>query len=158
MKIIFKQNKTEVILTIERTDGTTTWSKLRRGIEDHDLAHFAVEQHLEFDQAFYGLVDSGIDIADFASTDLEKKNNIIKNLPIESIQTEFIVNLLQTEYWNSKLDTSFLITLENILKEKNLPFPESLTEKKLSDIRKDYQSLVLKLKSLKEGESLELIF
>ena len=53
------------ILSITRNDGSTTWSKLHRGLETHDLAHYAVESTLRFSKAFYGIINEGYNISDF---------------------------------------------------------------------------------------------
>jgi hypothetical protein len=53
------------ILSSTRNDGSTTWSKLHRGLETHDLAHYAVESTLRFSKAFYGIINEGYNISDF---------------------------------------------------------------------------------------------
>ena len=67
MKIEFKKgliNKPNV-LSITRSNGTTSWCKLQPGLEDHDLAHFAVESVMGYKKGFYGLIDGGIEVKDF---------------------------------------------------------------------------------------------
>ncbi len=53
------------VLTITKDDGSVTWSKLQRGLEFHDLAHYAVEKELQLKNSFYGMVNKGLDIHDF---------------------------------------------------------------------------------------------
>ena len=53
------------IHSITGNDGSKTWSKLHRGLETHDLAHYAVESTLLFSKAFYGIINEGDNINDF---------------------------------------------------------------------------------------------
>jgi hypothetical protein len=85
-------------------------------MEDHDLCHFAVEITLQFKNGFYGLIDRGFNISDFELPRNERPLELIPaNLPLEAQQTEFIVNLLQTELWNTGINPDFLILLKDIL-------------------------------------------
>ncbi|HEY5060709.1 MAG TPA: hypothetical protein VII52_04185, partial [Gemmatimonadaceae bacterium] len=67
---IKKKSDGSAALSCIRADGTTTWQqqngKLGRFFPLHDLTHYAVESVLGFRNAFYGLVASGWDLADFA--------------------------------------------------------------------------------------------
>lgn len=58
-------------LTCVRADGSTTWQRQKGGLgatlPAHDLTHYAVETVLGYSDAFYGLIASGWDIADFAA-------------------------------------------------------------------------------------------
>jgi hypothetical protein len=145
-------------LTCIRADGSSTWTKLQRGMEMHDLAHYAVESELEFRDAFYGIVNRGFQVGDFElPRDRRPRELIPANLPVEAIQTEHIVNLLQIEYFNTGAeDPDFLANLANILEQYDLPFPEELDEAALQRIRKTYHDLVSRWMMLPPGEMLEL--
>ena len=79
------------ILTIVRNDNTSTWSKLHRGLETHDLAHYAVESTLKFKNAFYGLINEGYTVADFELPKDKRPFDIRpENLKPEAIRDFFI--------------------------------------------------------------------
>lgn len=158
MRIQIKKNHSKpCVLTCIRDDGSITWSKLHQGTEAHDLAHYAVEKVLEFDQAFFGLLNKGYEIGDFElprdkrPTDLQPTN-----LHESALQTEHIVNLLTIEFFNTGEDDNFLKTLESILAENQLPWPEGLTEDALKKIRAVFSELLYRWGALGDGEALEL--
>ena len=147
------------ILGCTRPDGTHTWTKIQPAIEFHDLAHYAVESVLGFDQAFYGLVSTGFSIEDFELPREQRPQALIpENLPHQALQTEHIVNLLQVNQSGQLSDREFLSTLENILEEHHIPFPEAMNEAKLIQIRTQLDRLLQQWEELKEGEILELEF
>jgi len=149
MQVEFSKKKDgSVVMTITRSDETVTWTKLRRGIEDHDLAHLAVEQELMMQDAFFGIVDKGAEIGDF-----EDKNKQ-PNITIEAQQAEFLVNLLQTEYWNEQEDIDMISILEETLKLKGIPMIEDMSAEQLEIIRSSYRSKIQNLKNLSPGETL----
>ncbi len=145
------------ILTCIRDDQSTTWSKLHKGIETHDLAHYAVEKIMGFTKAFYGILNEGYEIADFELPKDKRPEKLQpKNLDVSAIQTEHIVNLLQTEFLNSGEDSNFINSLRTILKDDGIPFPEDFDTNKLNQIRKLYSELLFKWGSLGDNEQLEL--
>jgi hypothetical protein len=58
-------------LACVRSDGSTTWQRqngqLGAVFPPHDLTHYAIEQTLGYDRAFYGLIAEGWEMADFGS-------------------------------------------------------------------------------------------
>ncbi len=78
-------------LACVRGDGSRTWVKLQRFFPLHDLTHYAVESVFGFDQAFFGLVASGWDIADFAAPGAAAR------LPAQALQAECMVGLFDLE-------------------------------------------------------------
>jgi hypothetical protein len=160
IQIIIKKgiNKSSII-TIFREDGSSTWSKLHRGLETHDIAHFAVESTLSFKNAFYGLINQGFTIEDFAAPKHIRPESVKpENLLPEAIITEHIVNLLEVELLNSGLNYSFLEDLSTILKNNNLICPKLLNTKTLKEIRYIYHNLFNKWSVLNEGEELQFNF
>lgn len=146
-------------LSCTRTDGSVSWIKLQRGVETHDLAHFAVETTLGFTDAFYGIIARGFDISDFELPREQRPQALIPaNLPEQAIQTEHIVNLLQIEFFNSGEDPGFIVTLKNVLAEKNIHFPKNLNQNALENIRNRFGELLIQWGSLAEGETMELEF
>ncbi len=148
----YKTKDNRTILTITRSDGSKTWSKLHRGIEDHDLAHFAVEETLHIRRGFYGIINSGVDIHDFE--DKESRPDINE----EALQVEYFVNLLQTEYWNAGEQLDILKMLRDILTATGLPMIANLSAETLVEIRKIYHEQILKLKLLQPGQKLHFTF
>ncbi len=153
-----KYENKKATLSCIRRDGSICWTHLYSGMEDHELAHYAVESCLNFKEAFYGLIEMGYEVGDFELPREKRPAGLIPaNLPVEAIQTEFIVNLLQTEYWNSGQLEDFLLTLSRILADKEIPFPTQLDDNKLNEIRKVYHQLILDWKALDAGEQLEMV-
>jgi len=146
-------------LSCTRTDGSVSWTKLQRGVETHDLAHFVIETSLGFTDAFYGIIARGFDISDFELPREQRPRALIPaNLPEQAIQTEYIVNLLQVEFFNSGENPDFINTLKNTLAEKNIHFPENLDQHALENIRIRFGELLMQWESLAEGETMELEF
>jgi len=147
------------ILTIVRSDGSSTWSKLYPGLETHDIAHYAVESTLNFTKAFYGIINEGYNIRDF---ELPKEQRPIavrtENLHPEAQITEHIVNLLEVELLNSGYNNNFIEELDSILKTNNLAFPHNLNDDTLNEIRKVYYNLYNQWLILTEGQELLLGF
>jgi len=147
------------VMTCIRSDGSSTWHKIYPGLEMHDIGHFVVESQLAFYQAFFGLVDQGYEAADFELPQ-DKKPEALKgaNLPLEAIQTEHIVNLLQTELSDTSANPQFLQMLGDIFKKEELPFPNQLDEAQLTHIRKRYRKLLDEWHQLESGATLYLNF
>ena len=160
IKIIIKKGiQKPSILTIIRSNGSTTWSKLHRGLETHDLAHYAVEKTLGFTKAFYGIINLGYDIEDFVAPKDRRKDAVKpENLHSEALITEHIVNLLEVELLNSGLNENFIEELTKILLTNNLQVPKSLNHELLENIRTQYHKLYNEWLVLNDGETLEIIY
>jgi len=135
-------------MTITRSDGTSTWSVLRRGIEDHDLAHLAVEKTLGCKSAFFGLVDQGVNISDFEHKDRQPA------ISIEAKQVEHLVLLLQIETKQSEEMEDLLHQYRDILVAHDLPYLENLNQETLHTTRRVFKGLVKDWRRLKVGEFL----
>ena len=147
------------ILTIVRNDGSSTWSKLHRSLETHDLAHFAVESTLKFTKAFYGLINEGYTVADFELPKEQRPFAVrTESLHPEALITEHIVNLLEIELLSSGYNNNFIEELDSILKSNSLTFPINLNYDTLIEIRKVYHNLYSKWIALTEGQELILEF
>ncbi len=147
------------ILTIVRNDGTSTWSKLHRGLETHDLAHYAVESALNFTKAFYGIINEGYKVSDFALPKEQRPFAVRpENLHPDALITEHIVNMLEIELLNSGYNDHFIEELESILKNNNLDFPHNLNDETLKEIRKVYHNLYNQWLVLTEGQELSIDF
>ena len=128
-------------------------------MELHDIAHYVVETALGFTGAFYGMIAKGYDIGDFELPREQRPEDLVPaNLPVEALQTEHIVNLLQIGFLNTDKKFNMLSTLKTILTEREIDFPEILSQDKLDCIQHRYEELVLKWNGLEKGAKLELIF
>ncbi len=160
MELQFKKylNKPSII-TFIRSDGTRTWLKIHHGQELHDLAHFVVEREMKCTQAFLGLIDQGYEASDF-ELPIEQKPEKLKGkyLPVEAIQTEHIINLLQTEALSHERNEAFLEMLKDILQKDQIPYPQSLNKEKLDLIREKYTKLIEQWNNLAPGKTLYLLF
>ncbi len=160
MKLQFKKGTQKPsVLTCIREDGTRTWTQLQREIEIHDLAHYVVETELGFSCAFYGLLAEGYNIEDFELPREQRPEALIPaNLPVESLQTEHIVNLLMVSLYQGDDSVDFLNALKTILKENELAYPEALDANKLDQIFEKLKQLIAKWRKLESDEILELSF
>lgn len=154
-----KKSEKRVILKCIREDDSMTWSKLHPNTEYHDLAHIAIEETLEFKNAFYGMIANGINISDFELPEHQKPESLKGiNLPKESLITEHLVNLLMVEYFNTNSTIDFLDQAQEILAQNKLPFPSILTKKTLIDIRGKYRYLITSWNAINNDEYLEKTF
>lgn len=155
--ISVKRGQPASTLTVRRADGSTTWSKLHPGMELHDLAHYAVEEVLELEEAFYGLLAEGFAISDFELPKDQRPHRLqTANLPPESIQTEHLINLLMTELQFGRDLPDFLAQFESILMQHGLPPMNRLTTEKLNGIRNLISDLRSRWTGIPVGEVLEL--
>lgn len=158
LRLQFKKQKDEsAVLTCFRTDGTSTFTKIRPGLEVHDLAHYVVETTLGFKEAFFGLINQGYTVPDFELPRDRRPTALVpENLPIESLQTEFIVNQLQVELYNSGEQQAFIPLLQQAMANRGLAFPTILTSDKVPAMRLELRALVSKWQALPTGEVLNL--
>ena len=157
LRLVFKKHLDKPnTLTIFREDGTSTWAGIHPGLETHDLAHFAVEQTLKMKEAFFGLISEGFEITDFELPNDQKPGRLMK-LPFEALQSEHLVNLIQTEKQQKDKRIDLIIYLESIFETNGLPFIPELS-KLLPQIRVLYHKLSEDWLSTKPKETLELMF
>ena len=146
-------------LSVRRSDGSVTWSQGHAGPAYHDLAHYAVETILQTSQGFFSIIDQGFAIDDFVLPRHQRPDALKGvNLPAEAMQVEYVVNRIQLEHFNGHEDSHFLSSLRQVLTEKNLPFPDRLTEPVVTQIRARYHALVAQWDALPPGESMTLDF
>lgn len=160
MKITLKKmdNKPSII-TITRNDGTTTWSRLHPNLEDHDLAHYAVESILEIKDAFFGLIEEGYAISDFGLPREQKPARLRQPLiPEHALQVEHLVNLLQMEYLNEGSEIDIIGELSIICSSHQIAVLSELDPKSLAQIRKLYHDLSDHWSNLSSGDELSLFF
>ena len=154
-----KSTKKPSVLTITRSDGSTTWSKLYKGLETHELVHCAVEKTLGFGHAFYSIIDKGYNVSDFELPKAQRPFAVRpENLHAEAIITEHIVNLLEIELLNTGLNPNFISDLKQILTENSLVFPEQLNAQTLEKVRTQYHNLANQWLILENKETMNFDF
>jgi len=145
------------VLTVKRTDGSTTYSRLQVNFEIHDIAHFVVEKQLRLNNAFYGLLSQGYQINDFLLPKEERPDKLQpQNLPQEALATEHLVNLLTIDFMSTAPGMDISKTLESILKENELSFPEKVSAAKIISIQEELANLMSKWNELDGGQELKL--
>jgi hypothetical protein len=145
-------------LSCTRADGTTTWQSLNGGqarfFPRHDLTHYAVETVLDQRRAFYGLVASGWDLADFGTPWPRGK------IPIEANFTEAIVGFLDLERSTGELARAEDINqrlAELSAEAGNAPAPV-IRDADLERVRQRRAELFTEWDKLEPGGALELPF
>ena len=146
-------------LSVRRLDGSVTWSQGQAGPAYHDLAHYAVETIMQTTHGFFSIIDQGYAIDDFVLP-RHRRPDALKgvNLPVEAMQVEYVVNRIQLEHFDGATDPDFLSSLQQALAEKDLPFPERLTDGMVQQIRDRYRALVRQWDDLPPGETMTLDF
>jgi len=151
MKVSFHKKKDgSTVMTITRSDGSSTWSTLRRGMEIHDLAHLVVEGTLRCTDSFFGMIERGADIDDFE--DKTKQPDIT----IESQQVEHLVLLLQIDFQQGSLGDEFLRHYSDMLIKYELPQLKGLNPESLREIREKLALSSKNLCSLSKNESFNM--
>ncbi len=136
-----------------RADGSETWARLPKGFGPlHDLAHYAVETVLGFDQAFYGLLAQGRAIEEFAET--EDRSWVGE----QGTLAETIVMTLQHEVAGSAAPEAFFEMVEETCRGLGIAAPEGLTPEALTAMREQYGQLRRQWARTPLGGCLELDF
>ncbi|HAP64467.1 MAG TPA: hypothetical protein DCR93_34955, partial [Cytophagales bacterium] len=65
---------------------------------------------------------------------------------------------LQVDYLNAGFGEPFTTMFRRVLEEKDLPYPDEVTEERVIEIKTRLQELMYQYSTLEEGQSLELIF
>ena len=121
----------------------------------HDMVHYVVETTLGYKDGFYGLLAQGHDIQSFGQVD--KRTGKKPVVPVEAIQVECIVELLQTELWDGAPYDDFLDLLKSICLDRSLPAPKSITPEALEAIRREIRRLLRDWQRLPADECIELV-
>lgn len=158
MKIkLKKKSEGDSVLAVVRSDGSFTGDRLRSdGFSAiHDLTHHVVEQTLELDCGFFGLLERGWDIQDF-----ENKENTAA-IPDEAIVVECIVgqltNLMLRGPQVEIREFNWLIG-EAVSSVRPKSVAPQFSEETFSLLQERLANLLSKWRALRPGESLELDF
>jgi hypothetical protein len=156
---IKKKTDGDAALSCERADGTVTWQRqegqLGRFFPLHDLTHYAVESVLGFREAFYGLIASGWNIADFSGTGLQQR------LPPQALLAETLVAFFDLERRTGERGDAegFNEHLATHYAERRMTLPSfRITDDQIASIRASTAELFDHWDALPPGETLELPF
>lgn len=159
--LIIELSKTasgDAVLKCVRPDCSVTWQRNngRRAVffPLHDLTHYAVESVLAAEQAFYGLIARGWEIADTTGKGARGP------LPDEAIAIEHLVGLLDAERMSETRITApevnaYCAAFASTRGRAELP---TLTEDILESIRASVSLLHAQWRQLPVGETMTLIF
>lgn len=154
MEISFtKRDEGKHIISCKRKNGTETWMYITSFFVIHDICHYAVETKLGMKSAFYGMLAAGTSISDF---ELPKEQRSF-SLTEEAICAEHLVNLLTIEYTQGRMD-SFTEMFTNSYKMADELFISMLKNRKLGEIRNDFEHLAHQWNELEAGGKLKLDF
>ena len=151
-------------LTCVRGDGTSTWQRQQGQLglvfPPHDLTHYAVETTLGYRHGFYGLIEDGWNIEDFA------KPWPRGPIPIEAQEVELIVGFFDTERrsFARMTEAEFndhatrYLAAHKSTKPNALGEARRLTEAEIERIRGCRSDLLGRWSALGPGDVLELSF
>ena len=114
----------------------------------HDFTHYVVETTLGFENAFFGLVAKGYNIPDFS----ESKSTRPFEIPKEAVDTESIVQLLQSDF----LDTG--AGRDGLFQNYSATLSVGVTDQQLEVMRQKLRRLLQQWQDLRHGESMTLQF
>jgi hypothetical protein len=143
-------------LTIVRDNGSVSQGRVIPGLGPnaipHDLLHAVVEKTLGFRRGVYGMVNTGLDIAELLDPAQKHMN---KSAP-ELMHSEIVTNILQAETAYEGIDETFFNDdLRRRCAEVELTEPRMSNEdrRELRRLRDDYQARWLRLGV---GETIEV--
>jgi|SRR5882672_122704 len=143
-------------LTIVRDDATVSRAQVVPGLGPnaipHDLLHALVEKTLGFSRGVYGMVNTGLDIAELLDPAQKRMNKSEGQL----MHSEIVTNILQAETAYEGIDETFFgDELQRRCAEGGLVEPR-ITEEQCRDLRglrDDYQR---RWRELSFGETIEV--
>ncbi|MEE8154426.1 MAG: hypothetical protein V3T53_05645 [Phycisphaerales bacterium] len=141
------------VLTCIRSDGSTTWTRLRIPAQ-HDLVHYVVETTLGLRDSFYGLVARGVDITDFE----KPKEQQTFQTPIEAVHTEYIVGLLQMELANGAPYEDFNAQLRAMCEQNRFSAPPEIEPEVIQRIRQAVSAILYEWQTVAPGQTFELTY
>jgi hypothetical protein len=143
-------------LTIVRDNGSVSQGRLIPGLGPnaipHDLLHAVVEKTLGFRRGVYGMVNTGLDIAEL----LDPAQKHMNKSAAELMHSEIVTNILQAETAYEGIDETFFNDdLRRRCAEVELTEPRMSNEdrRELRRLRDDYQARWL---GLGVGETIEV--
>jgi len=142
------------VLSCKRNDGSETWKHVSDFFISHDIAHYTAETIIPLNNAFFGMIATGIDISEF---DLPRDQRNVQ-LTEEAILAEHLVNLLVIEFSQGKME-NFLEVFSGIYKEHiGTDLYQLVTELKLGEIRNRLEELMQQWYAMEETKTMTLLF
>jgi hypothetical protein len=120
----------------------------------HDLSHYAIERTLKYNNAFWGLIKSGINPSIFENK-IERDQLFITD---EAWYAECLANLFLIEITQGKFENFHQVFRESFMQmypEKTTP---KITDQEIDAIRSYYAELIQQWKSLKTDQLLTVTF
>lgn len=152
--LLTKNTNASHVIRYVRDDGTSTWMHASDYFIRHDLSHYALETVLGYKTAFNGLLNGGMDPADF--NDREKR--LAMTLTAEAWYAENMANLFLMELTQGQF-ADFNEVQQAALRSFNQKDPLiTLEQGQIDDIRELLRKLLRQWEALAEGETMALIF
>ena len=153
MKLEFKKNRNKKhVIVYHRDNGTETWMYADDFFIAHDLSHYAIEKTLGYKTAFYGMINSGIELSDF----LDKRKRDVMSFTNEAMNAESMANLFLMDKNQGRV-ADFNRLQQDVL-HTTVPevSPLQLTEVQIDSIRNRLVQLLSQWNQLKANQSLHL--
>lgn len=155
MRIRFtKHREDKASFTCIRDNGRVTGMPSTSFFIEHDLAHYAIETTLGYDQAFYGLLAQGWNIEDFGKPDHAGQKPAI---PIQADYAEALAGIMQLALHDAlgKEDIATAVAQIPVPVGTEAPL---LNAQQFRTIRTRLELLLEEWQDLPPGASLELPF
>ena len=154
MKIQFKKNGNQHVISYIRDDQNNHWLIANDFLVLHDLSHYAIEKTLGYQHAFWGLIKSGIHPSDFE--DREKRKQWM--LSDEAWYAECMANLFLMELTQGEFQ-DFNVIFSSSLSTTNPEIPIlNLSDEIINQIRIYYKQLIVSWRDLTNGQFITLEF
>ncbi len=140
-------------LTCRRSDGTSTWAKIKGPFGPmHDLAHYVVETTLGISGGFYGLLLNGHDISSF------EEDEDLSWIGEEGIYVELVVMSLQYVFNGVVEEKDFDQAVRDAMLERGVQSKVSLTPGRINTMGSRYHEVIAQWTQLAPGDTLALVF
>jgi hypothetical protein len=158
MLVRFTKNSTAAgadLLTCVRPDGSSTSAAMpRQGILPQAAFHFIIESGLGWHDALFGQVARGSTLEEYAAKIAGGRTPKM----VQALQTESLVECLQTEQWSGAADPAgFAAALIAGCRRRGVP-PPDVTADEVDAVRKQLRELGAAWRPLAPGSALERTF
>jgi hypothetical protein len=153
MKLQFTKNKDKPhVITYYRDNGSNTWMKADEYFVLHDLSHFAIEKNLDYKTAFYGMINRGMELEDFA--DRVKRNSM--TLTNEAWYAESMANIFLMEIMQGETG-QFNSIQQQAFREMGRDIDVlDLDDATIARVREYLKALIQQWKKMDDGDALQL--
>lgn len=155
MQIQFTKNSDKPHLIVyRRNDGSETWMHASEFFVLHDLSHFVLESELGYTDAFYGMLNKGMNPGDFENRETRQHAGMsLQASHAENLANLFLIEQVQGEFENfiAVAGDAWKTSFGNHVQP---PLPEG----HVVSIRKQLQQKLAAWKELEIGNTLILSF